>query len=99
MALTPKQRYAEAVINLAQDLAAISDRLEPLESEYFDNGYNSGGADELVDNDVTENKTTAAEIADAITLVQELTKFLNAGSPANGDYSVTMNKMRRAGRR
>ena len=52
MADAKKAAYIRELVRNIQELDAIFDAAPDLENEYFDLGYNSGGANEIVDADV-----------------------------------------------
>ena len=75
-------------------LALAADELKNLYDLYFDRGYNSGGADPIVDGDIADTEITAADVTLAITFVENLEKLLTNQDPTNGDYDATLNKVR-----
>lgn len=75
-------------------LAKAADELKNLYDMYFDRGYNSGGANEIVDGDITATEITAADLGAAVTFIENLDKLLNNQDPANSDYDSTLNKVR-----
>ena len=75
-------------------IAQAADKGDDLVTVYFDRTYNSGGADEIVDADLTTLEITAAQLGNAITFFQNLNKLLNNEDPANADYDATLNAVR-----
>ena len=96
--VTPKTKFAQWLITLNQNAVALMDECKDLEGSYFDNAYNSGGADEIKDADVADYNITAAKIASFITLAQQLEKMFNNEAVTTADYGVTVNTIRNTGR-
>lgn len=92
--MSRKSDFAESIMRSITQIAQHGDRGDDAVTIYFDRGYNSGGADAIVDADLTNLGITAAELADGITLFQNLNKFINNDTPAQADYDVTLNKLR-----
>jgi hypothetical protein len=72
----------------AEDLAALY-------AAYFDRGYNAGGTDPIVNADVVDAETTAADITAGITASEQLANYLDAGAVSAADYSASWNRLRR----
>jgi hypothetical protein len=72
----------------------VSDRLANLETVYFDRGYNGGGSNPITDEDLTSLGYTAANLANLITLIQQLNNFLGNSAVTSGDYDATLNAVR-----
>ena len=96
MAGQQKTAYIVELIRDAVALAPIMDKLADRNKEYFDNGYNSGGADQIADADVATYDITAAEFTNYITLMGQLNNFFTNSAVTTGDYGSTINKLRRA---
>jgi hypothetical protein len=92
-----KTRFAQQMISLHQKLSEVMDLASAVENEYFDQGYNSGGDNEIVDNDVVNLGITASNIASGITLLQQQHKFFTNQAVSAADYAATVNMFRRAG--
>lgn len=67
---------------------------EDLVDTYFKNGFNSGGANEIVNGDVSANNLTAAKVASAITMAQQLANFFGNAAVTQGDYEATLQQIR-----
>jgi hypothetical protein len=78
----------------ATALAQVADRLANIETVYFDRGYNSGGSNPIIDDDVSSLNITAADLASLITLIQQLNNFLGNSAVTAGDYDATLNTVR-----
>ena len=76
------------------ELANLYNSLRDAVDVFFDRGYNSGGADPIVDGDITDLDVTAANVGSAITLTQQLTNFFENAAVAQGDYDLTLSVMR-----
>jgi hypothetical protein len=92
-----KTRFAQQMIDLHQKMAEIMDNAVVLEKEFFDQGYNVGGANPLVDGDIVNLGITAANVASGITTLQQVKKFFTNQAVIVADYSATVNAFRRAG--
>jgi len=75
-------------------LAQISEIAAPMDKFYNDKGFPSGGADPIIDADITSTGMTAVEVLAVITLLQQLDNFQGNSAVTQGDYKSTMNKAR-----
>lgn len=96
MAGEQKKAFIVELIRDAQTLASVADKVADQENEYFDAGYNGGGADAIADADLAAHDMTAAEFTAYITLIQQLNNFMTNAAVTAADYISTLNKMRRA---
>jgi hypothetical protein len=87
--------YIRQVTTTATALSQAFDNANTLISVYFDRGYGSGGANEILDSDLADLGLTAAQLASAITLYQQLQALRNGGAVAAADYDATLNVLRR----
>lgn len=90
-----KEDFANRLRSASSRFMQDAEDLAALYATYFDRGYNSGGSDEIVDGDVIEAETTAADIAAGITASEQLANYLNAGAVTSADYSASWNRLRR----
>lgn len=92
--MNEKLSYAIGIRRLTTKLMEDAEDLMVLYDIYFDRGYNSGGANEIVDGDIIESGITASAIADVITAVAQLSNYMDNASVTTGDYSASYNKTR-----
>ena len=96
--MTNKKLYVhQLVTEINPMLVALTEKVPMLYKAYFDNGFNSGGANAITDQDLSDQYAlTAADIGAAITLLENLDKLLGAdtGAVFNSDYAATINKIR-----
>lgn len=92
--MATKITFAEQAQGMATSLAQLGDNLSDLESVYFDRGYNSGGADQIVDGDIVSLDITATQLGALVTLAQQLSNFLGNASVTTADYDATLNVVR-----
>lgn len=95
---TQKELFALELLSVAQTATSeVMDKVADVDSLYFDNGYNSGGSDPIVDADLAAfNGLTAAQVGSVITAFQQLDNFFNNSAVTTGDYAVTFNAVRNA---
>lgn len=93
--MAEKIEFVEKLRSLVDTIGAVMDAEGDVYQLYFDRGYNGGGADPIVDGDITSTGLTAAEVTSAITLLENLVAFFNGTSPVNAQYRVTVNSVRR----
>lgn len=93
---TQKELFVIDLMETAQNAAKqVMDKVASLDSQYFDNGFNSGGSDEIIDADLTGfNGITAAQVASVITYLQQQNNMYQNVAVVQGDYSVTLNTVR-----
>ena len=93
---TAKEAFAIEIRRLITDLANTTTELEELSAIYSNCGYNSGGSDEIVDGDISgiAQPFTASELANLITMINNLTKYMDANNPTNNNYREWINKVR-----
>lgn len=90
-----KITYAERVQAFSTTISQLVEQLPKFQSVYADREYGSGDADEITDADLASLGITAAELAAFITpFAPQLINFMNNLAVAQGDYSVTLNKLR-----
>jgi hypothetical protein len=94
IAMSRKETFVQKLQEAATQIAVAADRFEDLETIFFDRGYNSGGANQIQDEDIEATGLTAAQVGSLITFGQQLQLFLNAGAVVQGDYDVTLNAAR-----
>ncbi len=88
-----KQRVALQAQTFAVNMTKTIKDAKHLREVYFDNGHNSGGADVIVDSDISDVvDMSAAELAALITLIEQLENFVNNAAVAQGDYGSTLSK-------
>lgn len=89
-----KLNFAQNLQGKIAALAGAADELKNLYDVYFDRGYNNGGADPIVDGDITATEITAADLGAAVTFIENLEKLLTNQDPINSDYDSVLNKVR-----
>ena len=73
-----KQHYSRQAQQMAASFSALADDIGALQAIYFDRGYNSGGADELLDADVESLGIDAGAVTGMITFAGALETFMAA---------------------
>lgn len=89
-----KVNFALAVRNVATNLAQVMDDIDALAGIYVASGYQSGGANAIVDEDVQAHDITAAQLVAFATLATNLVKFMNNQVPAQADYNTPLDAFR-----
>lgn len=89
-----KVDFATKCQQIATALAANIYAAKDVDSVYFDRGYNSGGADPIIDADIVGLEITATELGAFITLTQQLANFADNAAVTQGDYDATLNQIR-----
>lgn len=89
-----KIQFAQAIMECCTSMAQAADNGVNAKDIFFDRGYNSGGAHEIVDSDIEALEITAAQLISGITLIENLDKFLTNQVPVQGDYDATLNQLR-----
>lgn len=96
MADAKKTAYIRDLVRRVQEMDTVFDDAADIENEYFDLGYDSVGANPIVDADVAAYTLTAADIGLGITLIQQLKNMGGNAAVTTGDYAATTNKFKRA---
>lgn len=89
-----KLSVGNQAVEMATAIMDLHRRMMNLHDFYFDNLYNSGAGDAIVDGDLTSIGLTAAELGDFVNFAAQLNLLLNDGEPFQADWSATLNKMR-----
>ena len=89
-----KVDFARAVRDGVTALAEAADRIAELDAIYKASGYDAGGSDPIVDEDVEGHDITAADLANASTFAENLALFLNGGDPMQFDYASAIDAFR-----
>jgi hypothetical protein len=90
-----KTIYVQQITNVSTALALAFDNANSLVNAYFDRSYNSGGANEIVTDDLAGTEITVGQITAFITLAQQLQLLRNNSAVATADYDATLNALRR----
>lgn len=85
-----KFELAKAIIKQAQNIAPVMDTAPDIVQEYFDSGIT------FVDVDVEALGITAAQVVSVISMLENFNKFFAGTTPANAQYRVNVNAVRRA---
>lgn len=91
MSYNPKMKYGQAVSEVLRKAADVMDAAPDLLGEWFAAGYNAS----ITDEDLEQLGFTKAELDAAIVFLEQADKFLHNNSPADADYSQTVNKFKR----
>ena len=89
-----KVNFALAVRNVATNLAQVMDDIDALAGIYTASGYQPGGANAIVDEDVSAHDMTAAQLTSFATLAANLVKFMTNQVPAQADYTTPLDAFR-----
>lgn len=74
-----KQSYTQGLVNIMTNLAQLSSTATSTSGAYFARGYDSNGADPIVDGDVAGLGITAADVGSLINIVNDFNTFLDTG--------------------
>lgn len=94
LSMATKLTFAGKAQTLATTLAQASNDLDDLITVYFDEGFDSGGADPIANGDIESLGITAVELGNMITFAQQFNDFLNNAVVATLDRDPTLNAMR-----
>lgn len=92
--LIEKQDYVRALRANASQLATVRRGIFDMEDVYFKREYNAGGANAITDEDIEGLGITAADVANWITMLQQLDNFFENQPVSQGDYEATLSVMR-----
>lgn len=76
--MSSKTKYAQRAQEMAGVMSRLVSDIEQWKGVYWDRGYNSGGADVLVDADVESLGLTAADVTGLVTFSDALDTFMAA---------------------
>lgn len=95
--MAKKIDYVYEVVRMMQALVSESDIAYDRWKEFFDNGYNSGGADELTNAELSNAgiELTAAQFTSVINFLQQFDNLITNQTVTESDYSATLNSVRR----
>jgi len=89
-----KFNFGEKSQSVGTSLAQAANEAADIVSVYFDRGYDSGGSDPIVNNDVSGLNITPAQLGLLITLFQQLANFVDNVAVAAADRDATLNAIR-----
>jgi hypothetical protein len=92
--MATKLTFASKAQSLATVLAQASNNLDDLVTVYFDEGFDSSGADPIANGDIESLGITAVELGSMITFAEQFNDFLNNAAVATLDRDPTLNRMR-----
>ena len=93
--MSDKINFTIRMQELVTALANVQDQVPDDWQLFFDRGYNSGGANPIVDGDISSTGLTAAQVESAITLYENLDKFLSGTAVSQAVYRQTVNAIRK----
>ena len=98
MAGERKKAFIKQMISEWQQLALLGKKWADHENEYFDNGYNSGGGDQITDADLAGTDIVTADFTAGITTMQAFEKLRTNQSLTGlqADHADTLNAILRA---
>ena len=83
-----------AIRSAITNLDNLVTKLNELDDIFINSGYDSGGTNPIVDENIEGHDMVAADLAAAHTFVTQLNLFLNDGSPIQFDYTSAIDKFR-----
>lgn len=89
-----KLSVGNQAVEMSKSFMDLYKRMRDLHEFYFDNLFNSGAGDAIIDDDLSSIGLTAAELGDFVNFVAQLDLMMNNGEPFQADWSVNLNKMR-----
>lgn len=89
-----KQQYIRQMLTAVTQLNETKKQLIDFTGPYFPRGYNSGGADPIIDADVAAYGITAADFTSIITLADDVAKFFGNQAVTTGDRNAILNRVR-----
>lgn len=95
--MAKKIDYVNEVIRMVKALGAEADVVSERHKEYFDNGFNSGGAAAITDLDLSNAniELTAAQFSTVVTFIQQFDNLMTNQVVTEADYMATINLVRR----
>lgn len=91
-----KTAFIRKVVSDCQALANLGREWANYDNEYFDNGYNTAGADEIVEANLANYDMSITQFTNLITLMQNFEKLRTNQVPTTGDYAAHLNAALRA---
>lgn len=97
--MADKIKFTEQAQAFCTSLAALFKNAKDLDGVYFDEGFDGGGGDPIINEDISSlpGSPTAAKVASFITVAQQLQKF-DVGDGADpvvtANYGASVNAMR-----
>ena len=92
--MAKKNNFTIKLISVSTILSqAINDAADCV-TVYFDRGYDGAGSDPIVDDDITAQGVTAAQVTSVITAFQQLANYADNAAVKQGDYNSSLNAVR-----
>ena len=89
-----KVQTALAMRDVIGSFADVIQRIQELTDIFVGSGYDAGGSNPVVDEDVIAHDLTAAGLASVLTFRTQIDEFLNGGVPVVYDYQAAINALR-----
>jgi hypothetical protein len=89
-----KQQFVQNLQQAMNTFHQATSMLKDCDLYYYKNGFNSGGANAIVDSDLTQYNLKAADVAAGMTMAEQLQNFINNAVVAQADYETTVQKLR-----
>jgi len=89
-----KVQFTQKLQEISTQLAGVADVVADIHKLYFDRGYNAGGAEPIIDEDIQTTGLKAADVVSIIVLLEQFNNFVSSQPVATGDYKSTLNKVR-----
>ena len=94
--MVSKSDFAGVIREAASTLANIGDSVSAYKGVYFDNEFEPGGANEIIDNDLTGVGITAEELGNTLTTLNSLTNWLDGTTVTAADNRAVLNQVRQS---
>lgn len=96
--VSEKTKWLSEMNGAVRDFIELRKKVDDIFQTYFDKGFNSGGADELVAGDLTgtpwDGAVTMTEIGNTVTGFEQYLKFMDNEAVTTGDYSGVFNAVK-----
>lgn len=92
--MSTKLQFVQDMQAAATDMAKLKATMADLNSAYFDRGYNSGGANPIVDADVASLGIKASDVTNGDTLASDFLNFLGNAAVTTANRQATVDALR-----
>lgn len=92
--MSEKNAFTNQYRDQATAVAQARSVCEAMIKVYYNRGYNTGGSDQITDEDIAATNITAAELANMVTFSEQLVNMLDNQAVTQSNYQATLDVLR-----
>jgi hypothetical protein len=94
MAISEKERCARDLMSSLDQLRTVYQNFKTTNTAYFENGFNVGGSDEILDADLVNLNLTASDLVNSITLLQNFENLMEGVAATVTPFKTILSRLK-----